>query len=67
MSSDTPTFSVSDFRSYLERSAGLTLIGGQAVAWWEQRYLSPVSPIVSRDLDFWTEREELVTVETLEE
>ncbi len=59
MSSEGPTFSVSDFRSYLKNSEGLTLIGGQAVAWWEERYFAPDSSIVSRDIDFWTEREEL--------
>jgi len=59
MSSERPTFSVSDFRSYLKNSEGLTLIGGQAVAWWDERYLEPDFPIVSRDIDFWTEREEL--------
>lgn len=59
MSAEPPSFSVDDFTPFLLQSEGLSLIGGQAVSWWEQRYLAPNQSIVSRDLDFWTEREEM--------
>ncbi len=59
MSSDRSTFSVDAFGSYLAEAGDLVLIGGQAVAWWEKRYLKPQSPILSRDIDFWTEREDM--------
>ncbi|MFT4589081.1 MAG: hypothetical protein ACI9VS_001913 [Candidatus Binatia bacterium] len=59
MSGDVPNFSVGDFTPFLRHSQGLALIGGQAVAWWEQRYLAPDRPIASRDVDFWGDREEM--------
>ncbi len=37
------------------------MIGGQAVAWWEKRYLEPQSPILSRDIDFWAEPEDMAS------
>ncbi len=35
------------------------LVGGQAVAWWQQQYCPSDAPITSCDIDFWGYREDL--------
>lgn len=48
--------------------ADCVLIGGQAVAWWSQRYgISPVirgkaQAVTSRDIDFWGTRDDLLRI-----
>jgi hypothetical protein len=42
----------------------IPLIGGQAVAWWALRYQKQLpaefaTPVASRDIDFWADREQL--------
>jgi len=55
---------ISDFSRVLSRSGtSLTLIGGQAVGWWAQRYAAVLPPdipsaVTSRDIDFWADRGE---------
>lgn len=38
------------------------LVGGQAVAWWQQQYCPSDNPITSCDIDFWGYREDLERV-----
>jgi hypothetical protein len=41
---------------------GCPLVGGQAVAWWQQQYCPSERPITSCDIDFWGYREDLTTL-----
>jgi hypothetical protein len=59
-------FTPSDFREILlHLPEGCPLVGGQAVAWWAERYeIKPVVegkkiPVTSQDIDFWGSREDL--------
>lgn len=43
----------------------LTLIGGQAVSFWEHKYrqeLNPSEPATSKDIDFWGDRQLLIAL-----
>ncbi len=55
-------FVPSDFDSVIQHiPEGCALVGGQAVAWWQQQYCASDTPITSGDIDFWGYREDLET------
>jgi len=53
-------FVPSDFGRIVQHiPEGCPLVGGQAVAWWQQQYCPSDNPITSCDIDFWGYREDL--------
>lgn len=53
-------FVPSDFGSVVQHiPQDCPLVGGQAVAWWQQQYCPSDNPITSCDIDFWGYREDL--------
>jgi hypothetical protein len=61
-----PEFSPKDFAHIIHLvPPGCPIVGGQAVAWWAQRYSSTVGKeeaVTSADIDFWGGREDLETL-----
>jgi hypothetical protein len=61
-----PQFSPQDFAEIISLvPEGCPIVGGQAVAWWAQRYGlfgSNHEPITSTDIDFWGSRKDLETL-----
>ncbi len=56
-------FVPSDFSGIIQHvPAGCPLVGGQAVAWWQQQYCPSATPITSCDIDFWGYRDDLDTL-----
>jgi hypothetical protein len=53
-------FVPSDFGGIIRHiPEGCPLVGGQAVAWWQQQYCPSDTPITSCDIDFWGYRDDL--------
>jgi hypothetical protein len=56
-------FVPSDFSGIIQHiPEGCPLVGGQAVAWWQQQYCPSDAPITSCDIDFWGHRADLDTL-----
>lgn len=53
-------FVPSDFSRIIQHvPEGCPLVGGQAVAWWQQQYCPLDNPITSCDIDFWGHKADL--------
>lgn len=53
-------FVPSDFGGIIQQiPENCPLVGGQAVAWWQQQYCPSDNPITSCDIDFWGYKEDL--------